>query len=272
MKKAFRKSRRVAAVGLCAAALALTGGLTAPSGARAGEAEAKSLLKAMSNYLAAQKIFAFEYDSNFEVVTKDHQKLMLATSGAIELSRPDKIRLSRAAGFANVEMVFDGNMLTILDRDGKIFVQVDVPGPVDHLIDELRDKFAKPLPGADLLLPDVYDVLMDGVTDVKDLGSGVIGGRECDHLAFRAKEVDWQIWIAQGDRPFPCRYIITSTQVDQAPQYSIEIRDWKSGAEVTARDFSFKAPPDARRIDTKELKDMKAAGELPGNFSIGGKQ
>jgi hypothetical protein len=90
MKKALRRSRSAAAVGLCAAALALIGGLTASTGASAGEAEAKSLLKAMSDYLAAQKIFAFEYDSNFEVVTKDQQKLMLTTSGAIELSRPDK--------------------------------------------------------------------------------------------------------------------------------------------------------------------------------------
>ena len=44
---------------------------------------------------------------------------------------------------------------------------------------------------------------MADVTDVKDLGSGVIGGVECDHLAFRAKDTDWQIWIAQGEEPIP---------------------------------------------------------------------
>ena len=58
---------------------------------------------------------------------------------------------------------------------------------------------------------------MADVIDVKDLGSGVIGGVECDHLAFRTKEVDWQIWIAQGNRPYPCRYVITSSKVAQAP-------------------------------------------------------
>ena len=72
-------------------------------------------------------------------------------------------------------------------------------GTIDHLVDELRDKYHRPVPGADLLLSNVYEQLMPGVTNVKDLGSGVIGGIECDHLAFRTEEVDWQIWIAQGD-------------------------------------------------------------------------
>jgi hypothetical protein len=47
-------------------------------------------------------------------------------------------------------------------------------------------------------MSNVYDQLMPEVVDAKDLGSGVIGGVECDHLAFRTKEVDWQIWIAEG--------------------------------------------------------------------------
>ena len=70
---------------------------------------------------------------------------------------------------------------------------------------------------------------MRDVVEVKDLGSGVIGGKECDHFAFRAKELDWQIWIAQGDRPYPCRYVITTTKVDMAPQYTLTVSDWKAG-------------------------------------------
>ena len=35
-----------------------------------------------------------------------------------------------------------------------------------------------PLPAADLLLSDPYEALMLDVVDVKDLGSGVIGGAE----------------------------------------------------------------------------------------------
>ena len=56
---------------------------------------AKARLKAMSDYLAAQKAISLGYDSVFEVVSKESQKLQLATSGTIVLNRPDKIRATR---------------------------------------------------------------------------------------------------------------------------------------------------------------------------------
>lgn len=253
------------------AALVATLGLAAGVGgsARADEAAAKSMLKAMSDYLAAQTTISFSYDTNFEVVTKDHQKILLASSGTIGLSRPDRIRATRHGGFANVEMVFDGKTVTLFGKDANLFTQTDIPGSLDHLVDELRYEYGRPVPGADLLLSNVYKELMDGVIYVKDLGSGVIGGAECDHLAFRTKEVDWQIWIAQGERPYPCRYVITSKEVDQTPQYSIQIRDWKTGAEVANDNFAFQAPAGARKVDLKELADID---ELPRQFAPGGGQ
>ena len=254
---------------ICAAALALMVVTVTPFEARAGEVDPKSLLKSMSDYLAAQQSISFGYDTNYEVVTKDHQKLLLASSGTIHLSRPDKIRATRSGGFANVEMVFDGKTLTLLGKDANLYTQIEVPGTLDHLIDELRDKYHRPVPGADLLLSNVYDQLMPDVVDAKDLGSGVIGGTECDHLAFRTKDVDWQMWIAQGEHPYPCRYVITSKQVDQAPQYSIQIRDWKSGSEVTAGDYRFTNATNAKKIDLKDLTELK---ELPNHFVIGGVQ
>jgi hypothetical protein len=110
------------------------------------------------------------------------------------------------------------------------------------------------------------DQLMAGVTNIKDLGSGVIGGVECDHLAFRKKEVDWQIWIAQGERPYPCRYSITSKQVAGGPQYSIQLSDWKSGDAVAPDDFAFNNSTNAKKI---ELKDLPNAEDLPSNFVRG---
>ena len=169
---------RTIAASISSAALALTIAAGTPTGATAAEADAKTLLKAMSDYLAAQKAISFNYDTNLEVVTKDHQKLLLASSGKIEMGRPDKIRATRHGGFADVEMVFDGKTLTVLGKDANLYTEVDVPGTVENLVDQLRDTLHRPLPAADLLLPNVYEELMRDVVDVKDLGSGVIGGTE----------------------------------------------------------------------------------------------
>ncbi len=256
--------------GHCVAALALMLCLGTPSGARADEADAKSLLKAMSDYMAAQDAISFGFDATLEVVTKDGQKLALASSGAVTLNRPDKIRATRSGGFADIEMLFDGKTLTLLGKTANLFTQVDVPGTVDHLVDELRDKYNRPLPAADLLLSNAYDELMLDVVDIKDLGSGVIDGVECDFLAFRTEEVDWQIWIAQGDRPYPCRYVITSKKIADGPQYSIQIRDWRTGDEVASDDFAFDNSTNAEKIDLKDLQDMMS--DLPQHFVRGDTQ
>ena len=49
-------------------------GMAGMSVARADEAQAKSLLKAMSDYLAAQKAMSFDYDSNLELVSTRSKK------------------------------------------------------------------------------------------------------------------------------------------------------------------------------------------------------
>ncbi|MGA7390202.1 MAG: DUF2092 domain-containing protein, partial [Pseudolabrys sp.] len=55
----------------------------------------------------------------------------------------------------------------------------------------------------------------------------------------------------------------------QAPEYSITIRDWKSGAEVGSEDFAFKNATGAKNVDMKLLPDMD---ELPKIFAVGGKK
>ena len=124
MKKIVQKLVKIAVTSMSAVALALVIGLGTLSGARADEADAKSLLKAMSDYLAAQKAISFEYDANLEVVTKDQQKLALASSGTITLNRPDKIRATRSGGFADVEMLFDGKTLTLFGKTSNLYTQI----------------------------------------------------------------------------------------------------------------------------------------------------
>jgi hypothetical protein len=249
--------------------LSLVVGLGAPSGAGADEADAKRLLKAMSEYVSSQEAISFGFDATLEVITTDNQKLALASSGTVTLNRPNKIRATRAGGHANIEMVFDGKTLTLFGDNANLYTQISVPGTVDNLVDVLQEEYNRPLPAADLLVSNVYDELMAGVIDVKDLGSGVIDGVECDYFAFRTKDVDWQIWIAQGANPYPCRYVITSKDIPHSPQYSVQIRDWKTGSAVASDDFRFRNSTKAKKVDVNDLRGMSA---LPDHFERRGAQ
>jgi hypothetical protein len=257
------------AAGVAATVLALVIGLAAPSGAQADEQDARRLMKAMSDYLAKQQKISFDYDSNLEVVSKDNQKVALLASGTVNLIRPNKIRATRTGGFSDSELLFDGKTVTFLGKTSNVYAQQNIPGTLDNLIDQLRDKFQRPLPAADLLLSNVNDTLMKDVVDVKDLGSGVVQGVECDHLAFRSAEVDWQIWIAQGSRPYPCQYFITTKQLQGAPQYTVQFRNWKTGSDVAASDFTFKNTTKAKQVD---FKDLPNPGDLPAHFKVEARQ
>jgi hypothetical protein len=170
--------------------------------------------------------------------------------------RPDKLWVSRMGGYTDVDLVFDGQKTALLGRNNNIFTEVSSPGSVEQLVDRLRDEFQVAIPGADLLLGSSYERLMDGVIDAKHVGQGVIDGIDCEHLAFRNMDTDWQIWIDAGPNPVPRKYVITSKAVAGAPQYTLRIKNWSTDAQVSADAFAFKAPADAKRVDIKDLRDI----------------
>ena len=248
-------------------ALAVLFATLAGTVAHADEADAKRLLKAMSDYLAEQKSMSFDFDSSLEIVSTEQQKIALVSSGTLTLARPDRLHVTRTGGFVRVEMAYDGKTLTLLGKNTKQYAQVDVPGTIDQMVDVLRDKYHRPIPAADLLMSNPYKEMMSEVTNVKDLGSGVIHGVECDHLAFRTREVDWQMWIAQGDRPYPCRYVITSKKVQGWPQHTIDIWAWKTGSDVAPDGFKLEIPADAKKLTPQEVAEL---GEIPSHYRAKG--
>src|SRR5262245_58750168 len=131
-----------------------------------------------------------------------------------------------------------------------------LPGSVDQLIDHLRDRHKVAMPGADLLLSRVYQELTAGVIDSKHIGQGVIDGIECEHLAFRTMDVDWQLWVEIGGRPIPRKYVITSKAVTGAPQYTLRIKDWKPHVQAATDAFTFKPPADARKVELTALREI----------------
>jgi hypothetical protein len=260
--RAVLRSTVSLAAGTVALALAI-----GASVASADETQARELVLAMTKFLAAQPSLSFDVDSNFEIVTTDGQKLSIASSGSVMMQRPDKIHVLRRSGFAEVEMTFDGKMLSVLNRTDSIGAQIELPGSIEQLIDTLRDDYRRPLPAADLLVADPGSVLLAEVTGGMDLGSGVIRGQECDHLAFRGPEVDWQIWIAQGAKPYPCRFVITTKTVAGEPQYTLDFSAWGAGA--ASAEFTI-ADLDGAKM--AELAGVPYLDELDGIYKREGSQ
>ena len=250
------------ALGLLAA-MAVTG-VAAP--VASAEDDARSIVKAMADYLSRQENLSVKFDADVEVVTPAVEKIQFSASGEVTMSRPNKFRISRTGGYADVELISDGSNVTVFDRGGNRFAQVPAVGSFDTVVDKLRNETLLEIPGADLLLSKPYDALMAGVLEAKHLGRGIVGGVECEHLAFRNLDTDWQLWVEVGDRPLPCKYVITSKAVGAAPQYTLRLRDWKTGVSPAPDAFAFKPPEGASGVAITLLKDIDEipAGVVPG--------
>ncbi len=237
--------------------------------ARAQDDDANKILKAMSDYVTSQKTLSVTFDSDIEVITPVLQKIQFTSSGQVQLSRPNKLRATRTGGYRDVELVFDGKTVTVSNKDSNAFAQLsDSPGSVDQLVDLLRDKYSVAVPGADLLLSNVIETMTEDVISAKHIGRGVIDGIECEHLAFRSMDTDWQIWIEVGARPIPHKYVITSKAVAGAPQYTLRIKEWRT--DVPGDAFVFKAPQGSKKV---ALDALGSIDEIPvGILATGGKQ
>ena len=263
-----RQFRRASVVSLLSAAITVGVVGSSPGWAQNGD-DARAILKAMSDYVSGQKSIAATFNTDIEVITPDLQKIQFDSSGQLQLNRPDKLRASRTGGYTDVELIFDGKTFVVANKKDKLFTQADAPGTVDQLVEKLRKDFGVDLPGADLFVSNPYQVLSADVIDAKHIGRGVVNGVECEHLAFRNDDTDWQIWVEVGANPIPRKFVITSKAVTGGPQYTILITDWKSDATIPPDAFTFKAPDGAKKV---EFDRISAIDEVPPGLIKGSKQ
>lgn len=235
----------------------------------AEQLDAKAILKSMTDYVSSQKTIEVDFDSSIEVITPQLEKIQFTNSGEALLSRPDKLRAHRVGGYADVELVFDGQTVSVLGKHINAYAQFEGPGSVDELIDALRAGHGIALPGADLLQSHAYQTLIDGVLESKHIGRGVVGGVACEHLAFRNLDTDWQLWVEVGERPIPRKLVITSKTLNSAPQYTLEIKGWKTDVEPAADAFAFSPPAGAQRLEPHDLIELD---ELPPGAPVGESQ
>ena len=242
--------RLLAAVSQCFAIAALTTLSLAAQAQSAGIApEAKQILKASTDFLASQQRFTADTRNTLEIVLKSGQKIEFNSTGRQSIQRPNKLRAERTGDLVDQVFVYDGQSLTLFNPQQNIFAQVAAPGTLEEMLDFARTKLDIVAPAGDLVYKNAYEILMDGVTEGIVVGKAVIEGVLCDHLAFRAPQTDWQIWIQQGAQPLPRKLVITTLDLPNAPQFAITVTKWNLQPTFDAKTFTFTPQPGMKQID-----------------------
>src|SRR5512139_3435009 len=239
MASVFQR-RLTAVVSRCLAVAALATLSLAAQAQSAGIApEAKQILKASTDFLANQQKFTADTRNTLEIVLKSGQKIEFNSTGRQSIQRPNKLRAERTGDLVEQVFVYDGKSLTLSNPQEKIYAQVPTPGTLEEMLDFARTKLDIVAPAGDLAYKNAYDILMDGVTEGIVVGKAVIEGVLCDHLAFRAEFVDWQIWIQEGAQPLPRRIVVTTLDLPNAPQFAVTVTRWSLEPAFDAQTFSF---------------------------------
>jgi hypothetical protein len=211
--------------------------------------EAQRLLKASTDFLASQQRFSVDTRNTLEVVLKSGQKIEFNHTARTSVQRPNKLRAERTGDLVNQLFVYDGKTLTLYNPKDKAFAQVAAPDTLEAMLDFARNQLDIVAPAGDLLDKNAYGILVDGITDGFVVGKAVIEGVRCDHLAFRAPHVDWQIWVQEGAQPLPRRLVITTRDLPNAPQFAVTMTKWNLKPTFDAQTFKFTPAAGATKVD-----------------------
>lgn len=240
---------------IIAFAIAILGGW--PQAGRAQPAgidpQAEKLLRRMGDYLGTRPQFTVKAETSFEVVLKTGQKLQLDSLGTVSVSRPNKMRAHRQGDIENQEFFYDGKTLTLYNPKDNLYASTAAPPTLEEMLDFAREKLDIIAPAADLLDKNSAEVLLKESSSGFVVGPSVVGGVKTTHLAFRGPEVDWQIWIEDGDKPLPRKFVISSKKVAGEPQFTVLMRSWDLAPKFGSKEFVFAAPKGMKKIEFLNL-------------------
>ena len=149
----------------------------------------------------------------------------------------------------NSQFFYDGKTATVYDRAQKTYAVEKVPDTIDGMLDDLHERFATNQTLSDFLFADSYKVFTENVESGAYIGEHYVGKVKCHHLAFRQKNLDWQIWIDAGEKPLPRKFVITFKQEPDQPQFTALFHRWDVNPTLSDEMFQFQPPSGVRKVD-----------------------
>jgi hypothetical protein len=249
--KPTRTAVRGLTVGIILAVLCVgsVAGTRAQTSAIVSPEEAKAILMRMAEFLSKTPTFSVDVRDSFDVYQKSGQKIEFLETRKITVVRPDRVRVEveESDGDKSV-FTFDGKDLTMWSPSHNVYAQTSKPGSIDDAVVYFVRDLQMRLPFALLLLANAPAELRERTKTLDYVEKTSILGAPAHHIAGRTASVDYQVWIADGDKPLPLRLVLTYPASEGQPQFRAQFSDWNLSPETPASAFVFTPPPGAQQI------------------------
>ena len=221
-----------------------------PPSKKAIDPDADGMLRRMTQYLEGLRSFKVQSFSVDEIVTTSGRKIQLTTDSVVTVVRPNRLSSQQVPAANGLAYFYDGEKMTLHCKADNTYGVVPAPKTLDATIDMARKKYGIEAPAADLVFSHPYDILTEQVTSGQYFGRETVGGVPTNHLGFEGETVDWQVWIQDGPQPLPLRFVITTKNMKEQPQFSVDLTHWEPNAKVDDATFRFQPPDGARKVDS----------------------
>jgi len=213
------------------------------------QAQASAVLKRMADYLGGTPRFSVSVRGGYDAVQASGQKIEFGETRKVTLSRPDRLRVEgeRSDG-AKTLTVFTGKEIVLVDMVNNVYATAPQPGGLDDSIVHFVRDLGMRLPLAVLLMSQLNAELQDRIVSIDYVEKTNINGAPAHHLTARTDTVDFQVWVADGDKPLPQRIVITYKKDKGEPQFWAQFSDWNLAPVIADSTFVAKPPSGAQKV------------------------
>jgi hypothetical protein len=173
------------------------------------------------------------------------QVINLTRESAIR--RPDRAYF-KTSGDIQVEGWYDGVGLTVALHDQKVFAQARMPETLDKALDSMYERYGVPTPVGDYFYSSPAKALLADSTTGGWVGREAVDGQQADHLAFKDKGVDWEVWVAATGDPVPLKARSTFTGTKRLRDIEMTFSNWNFAPTIADDRFTPKVPADYEGI------------------------
>ena len=211
--------------------------------------QAMDILQNMARTLAKAKQFSVTLSSSYDAPQENGQMVEFGALREIQVKRPDKLRVDvqKSDGDQRI-MVFDGRQIIVHNVAENVYAKAEKAGTVDDAVKYLVGVLQTPLPLARMFLTNIPAELDQLVEEIDYVEQNMLTDVVTDHLAVRTRDVDFQIWISQGEKPLPRRIVITYKNFRGDPQFRADFSNWNLAAKGVKGPFTYSPPKNAEEV------------------------
>lgn len=211
--------------------------------------QAEELLQAMSNLLESAPGLTFRVEETRDIVTSTGLPLQVSHIIEAVAQRPDKLWLNITGDVAERTFWDDGSTVTLFDRENNIFATRSAPGNLTETIDTMIDTYDVDLPMAELFVTGLYDFLTKEIQEGYYVGLSTVGVQACHQILVVENEIDWQIWIQDGEVPLPCKVVITYKNKEGVPSITENFTHWNLNPVIPPNLFTADVPVGTEKVE-----------------------